>query len=590
VAAALCLVAALPAAAAAQTWAEADIGAPQVAGSVRSGTGQYASLHLLTGAGAGASGRSDQLHFVYLPISTDADFSACVEATNGPDPGLSVGLMLRESLDARARTAAVLFSPARGVALHARATAGALPVVGSYDAGAAPLCLRLIRRGTTIDAYSSSNRTTWTAVGRSTVAMPASALLGLALSSNGSAVKAQALVSSMKLSLPADDPNLPPGDGGPLPAPWVGDDVGAPASAGVDTFDGQTFSVTGAGQQIGATSDQFHYVYQQIAGDTDMTVRVDSVSAADPLAGAGLMVRASLQPGAAYAFAGATAGKTVVFSRRVSSGAAATETRPANLKSPGWVRLARRGNVLTASWSSDGVAWTTIGTQAISMPSTVYAGMAVASRNPSLAATALFSRVTLSSQGGKPANKPPAVSITSPSALAQLPSGTVPISVAASDPDGTVVRVDFYAGDALIGSSSSAPFTFTWQATTSGTYALRASAVDNAGASSTSAQVQVQIVAAAPQRASITLSFDPSPDHATLVTGYLLEIRKGGAPVSAAPLVSASLGKPAVVKGTISVNIDSWLAGLSSGAYYVVVKAVGTAGTSSGAASGTFTL
>jgi hypothetical protein len=224
------------------------------------------------------------------------------------------------------------------------------------------------------------------------------------------------------------------------------------------------------------------------------------------------------------------------------------------------------------------------------MPSTVYAGMAVASRNPSLAATALFSRVTLSSQGGKPANKPPAVSITSPSALAQLPSGTVPISVAASDPDGTVVRVDFYAGDALIGSSSSAPFTFTWQATTSGTYALRASAVDNAGASSTSAQVQVQIVAAAPQRASITLSFDPSPDHATLVTGYLLEIRKGGAPVSAAPLVSASLGKPAVVNGAISVNIDSWLAGLSSGAYYVVVKAVGTAGTSSGAASGTFTL
>jgi hypothetical protein len=582
-------VAALPAAAAAQTWAQADIGAPQVAGSVQSGTGAYSSLHLLTGAGAGASGRSDQLHFVYLPISTDADFSACIEATNGPDPGLSVGLMLRESLDARARAAAVLFSPAKGVALHARTTAGALPVIGSYDAGAVPLCLRLIRRGTTIDAYASSNRTTWTAIGRSTVAMPASALLGLALSSNGTAVKAQALVSSMKLSLPAADPGLPAGDGGALPAPWESGDVGSPASAGVDTFDGQTFSVTGAGQQIGATSDQFHYVYQPVAGDVDMTMRVDSVSAADPLASAGLMLRASLQPGAAYAFAGATAAKTVVFSRRGSSGARATETSPAGLQSPGWVRLARRGNVLTASWSPDGIAWTVIGTQTIAMPSTVYAGMAVSSRNPSLAGTGVFSRVTLSSQNDKPANKPPVISITSPSALAQLPPGAIPIRVAASDPDGTVVRVDFYVGDALVGSSSSAPFTFTWQAATAGTYALKASAVDNAGASSMSAQVQVQILGTA-QRPSITVSFEPSPDHATLVTGYLLEVRKGGASASAAPLVSASLGKPAVVNGAISVNIDSWLAGLSSGAYYVVVKAVGTAGTSSGAASGTFTL
>ncbi len=587
-AAALCLAAAIPAVASAQTWSQAYIGAPQIKGTVQSGTGTYSTPPLLTGAGIGASGRADQLEFVYLPIQTDADFSACVEATQGPDPGLSVGLMLRESLEPHARTAAVLFSPAKGIAFQSRATAGTLPVVGSYEAGAPPLCLRLIRRGTTIDAYSSSDRTTWRELGRSTVAMPASALLGLALSSNGSAVKAQALVSSMKLSLPAADPDLPAGEGGPLPAPWESGDVGAPASAGVDTFDGQTFSVTGAGQQIGTTSDQFHYVYRQLTGDTDLIARVDSVSAGDPLASAGLMLRASLEPGSAYAFVGTTAGKTVVFSRRSSSGARAAETVPSNLQAPGWVRLARRGNVLTASWSTDGVTWTTIGTQTIAMPSTAYAGMAVSSRNPSLAATGRFTRVSATAQSDKPANAPPTIGITSPSALAQLQPGSIPIRVAASDSDGTVVRVDFYAGDSMVGSSSTAPFTFTWQATAAGTYTLRAAAVDNSGASSMSSPVQVQILA--PQRPSLAVSFEPSPDHAKLVVSYLLEVRKGGDPVTATPVASANLGKPAVVNGATTVNVDSALASVPSGSYYVVVKAVGTAGTSSGAASGAFTL
>jgi hypothetical protein len=140
----------------------------------------------------------------------------------------------------------------------------------------------------------------------------------------------------------------------------------------------------------------------------------------------------------------------------------------------------------------------------------------------------------------------------------------------------------------VVGSSSTAPFTFTWQATTAGTYTLRAAAVDNSGASSMSSPVQVQILA--PRRPSIALSFEPSPDHAKLVVGYLLEVRKGGDPVTATPVASVNLGTPAVVNGVITVNIDSALASVPSGSYYVVVKAVGTAGTSSGAASGAFTL
>jgi hypothetical protein len=54
------------------------------------------------------------------------------------------------------------------------------------------------------------------------------------------------------------------------------------------------------------------------------------------------------------------------------------------------------------------------------------------------------------------------------------------------------------------------------------------------------------------------------------------------------PVNSVNVGKPAVVNGEIQVNIASTISALASGSYYLVVSAVGTGGTSSGALSAVF--
>ena len=79
------------------------------------------------------------------------------------------------------------------------------------------------------------------------------------------------------------------------------------------------------------------------------------------------------------------------------------------------------------------------------------------------------------------ANVPPTVVLTSPvTGTSVLAPASVVVSADASDGDGSVSRVDFYAGATLIGSDSTAPYSVTWSNVGAGSYALTAVAVDNA--------------------------------------------------------------------------------------------------------------
>ncbi|MBO9699870.1 MAG: T9SS type A sorting domain-containing protein [Sporocytophaga sp.] len=79
-------------------------------------------------------------------------------------------------------------------------------------------------------------------------------------------------------------------------------------------------------------------------------------------------------------------------------------------------------------------------------------------------------------------NKIPTISITSPSEGADILIGTpITISAIASDPDGTVTRVDFYDGATLLGSDINAPYSFVYSNAPGGTRIYKAIAFDNQG-------------------------------------------------------------------------------------------------------------
>jgi len=91
-------------------------------------------------------------------------------------------------------------------------------------------------------------------------------------------------------------------------------------------------------------------------------------------------------------------------------------------------------------------------------------------------------------------NQPPSVSIASPANNAVFSEGDqIAISANASDSDGTIQKVDFYAGATLIGTNYSSPYSLTWTAGAPGTYQLKAIATDNLGATATSPLVSVTV-------------------------------------------------------------------------------------------------
>ncbi|WP_224369205.1 glycosyl hydrolase family 18 protein [Hyalangium versicolor] len=98
----------------------------------------------------------------------------------------------------------------------------------------------------------------------------------------------------------------------------------------------------------------------------------------------------------------------------------------------------------------------------------------------------------VSSGGGT--NQAPSVSLTSPSNGASFSAGSsITLSANASDADGTIAKVEFFAGATKVGEDISAPYSISWTNVGAGSYALTAKATDNGGAVTTSASVSITV-------------------------------------------------------------------------------------------------
>ncbi len=97
---------------------------------------------------------------------------------------------------------------------------------------------------------------------------------------------------------------------------------------------------------------------------------------------------------------------------------------------------------------------------------------------------------------GSSSNQPPSVALTAPTSGTRFVVGTtIALQASASDPDGSVARVEFFRGSTSLGSVSGAPYTLSWSGAAAGDYSLTAVATDNAGARTTSAAVAISIAA-----------------------------------------------------------------------------------------------
>jgi len=115
--------------------------------------------------------------------------------------------------------------------------------------------------------------------------------------------------------------------------------------------------------------------------------------------------------------------------------------------------------------------------------------------------------LTVNDGGSVVVNRPPVVSLTASPTTVKIGAATT-LTAAASDPDGTIAKVDFYNGAVLIGTDTVAPYTYSFTVNAAGAYSLSARAYDDKGAQTTS--LPVVVIASTNTPPTVSLSASPT--------------------------------------------------------------------------------
>ncbi len=172
-------------------------------------------------------------------------------------------------------------------------------------------------------------------------------------------------------------------------------DTGAAGSAQFSEADGK-YTVKGSGSDIWGTADACQFVWQPVVGDCEIVARVLGVPAPPSQAKIGLMIRADLAKDASQVGIFAQPGNKLQFLSRPGNGKPTTSKDKTGRKFPIWLKLVRKGAVVTAYDSEDGKMWAECGHENLgNVDGPAFVGLAVSSHNKDQLVTAQFTDVSL---------------------------------------------------------------------------------------------------------------------------------------------------------------------------------------------------
>jgi hypothetical protein len=361
-------------------WQHADVGDVGVAGNASEGVN---TLNV-NGAGSDIWGTADSFHFAYRKMS-DGNIVTNTPTQDATNPFAKGGIMIRQSLDPGSPHVILDLRPDGNVEFMTRSiTGGETTFIAGGPLGAASGSLQLIREHGVVTAVVCANlcRTLGTAPFPTGLAFG-----GVAVTSHDASTLNHA---SFPISPEAMVSTVPRG--------WDTFDVGQVGLLGDALSEDGTFTVIGAGSDIWGTADSYRYVRNAMDDDGEITARVTSEQADNTFAKAGLLIRSpdlgvtvvlDVRPNGLIEFmARATQGGQMQF----VAGSAASF--------PVWLKLQRAGrDQFTASISSDGKDWQTIGSVTAALPGEVEAGLAVTSHDTGALNTSTFDHVVVASRG-----------------------------------------------------------------------------------------------------------------------------------------------------------------------------------------------
>ena len=154
-------------------------------------------------------------------------------------------------------------------------------------------------------------------------------------------------------------------------------------------------------------------------------------------------------------------------------------------------------------------------------------------------------------------NQRPTVAVSTP-VTNTIVDAPVAIAATAEDADGSVTRVDFYAGTTLIGSSGSrveGTFQMVWTGAPPGVHTLTAEAWDNLGTYTVSVPVNITVNAPVNQAPTVTLT---SPTDGSVYTAPATVTLSGTAADSDGTIASVSIYDDSALVGRAAYASGSW--------------------------------
>jgi len=345
------------------TWTGVDIGEHGTAGSSSETNGVWT----VSGVGADIWGTQDAFRYVHRQLSGDGSVTVRVDSFGSsptPDPFAKAGVMLRADTTAGAKHAIFDVRPTGDLEFMVRTNAGDSTTFLAGATIAMPVWLRLSRSGTSITATYSTDGSTWIVLATTSVALPASASAGIVVSSHDASTAATATFRGLSV----------------LSGQWLDTDVGATGLVGNAAFDGTSYTIAGGGADIWDSEDSFHYVYRTLSGNGAIVLRVSAIQNTDPFAKVGVMMRDGLTTSAPHVLLDFKPNGEVEFMQRSAAGNSTTYLGGVP-PGPQWLRLTRTATSVTADYSSDGMAWLTVGVATVGFGATVDVGVAVCSHD-----------------------------------------------------------------------------------------------------------------------------------------------------------------------------------------------------------------
>jgi hypothetical protein len=283
------------------------------------------------------------------------------------------------------------------VTVQDRATQGGPTSIVTSVSGTGAADLWVTGSGGRFTAYESADGYDWLPIPGSAVSLNlgTTELAGLAVTSGDPAIVNMATMTGVAVPGGSPAPAAPE----PCPGPWSCADIGSPAPVGSQSFDPNsgTWTMNVGGADITGTSDQFRYLWQTLPGNGSVIVHVASQTNTSSGAKAGVMFRASTDPGAPnYALVVSPAQGIKVQVRKTQGGSTAKLANPVGT-TPAWLKITRAGSTFTAYTSTDGITWTLIpgSTITLNLGTSLLAGLAATSHNSGVLCTVVMDSVSV---------------------------------------------------------------------------------------------------------------------------------------------------------------------------------------------------